>query len=458
MTYIKPIILTLLFISTLVVNGQENKIRGSISTYDTANLSILNIYPDSFPNVSVIFKAETQEGYPIWDLTKEKMTVKENDQKCDVISLEQISKNKAINLGVVFDHSGSMEHDESQFQVSKRMTVYRYDANFNLIYPKDYIPPIERAKSAVKEFVTSFNFDKDFISIIGFSTSVDKVAPLTQDINEINSIVDEMKADYSTALYDALIRGIEEISYSKGVNVLVALTDGHDNSSISTWSEVIKRANLNEIPIYIIGLGDVNVDTLQIISDSTNGKFYHIKSSKSLAEIYTLISTQVQAYYELVYFSENFSSIDTDRKVELSFDIDSIYLVSNAADISLPAEVVNYLAQKEKEKEYLMYGGIGVAILITVGTIALYFRRKRKMRPTITNIFPNPSNGKINLEFEDLSGELQVINLEGEIVKTIPIDVGIKEFDLTDLVDGNYIARIQSDNYQSKGVKLIIKK
>jgi hypothetical protein len=29
---------------------------------------------------------------------------------------------------------------------------------------------------------------------------------------------------------------------------------------------------------------------------------------------------------------------------------------------------------------------------------------------------------------------------------------------LTDLVDGNYIARIQSDNYQSKGVKLIIKK
>src|SRR5688572_5608840 len=93
-----------LFLATtfsLVVVGQTQIVKGNLSTVDTADLTILNIYPDSFPNVSVVFKAETRKGEPVWNLTVEKMIVKENAQNCDVISLEQISKYKPINLGIV---------------------------------------------------------------------------------------------------------------------------------------------------------------------------------------------------------------------------------------------------------------------------------------------------------------------------------------------------------------------
>ena len=362
----------------LTVFGQSEKVEGNLSTADTADLTILNIYPDSFPNVSVVFKAETRKGEPVWNLTKEKMKVKENLQNCDVISLEQISKNKPINLGIVIDHSGSMQEDISQLYDKDGMALYTFDANFNPVLPKGYTSPIDNAKTAVKTFVTSFDSKKDFISITGFSNTVDRKLSLTQNIGEINSIVDSMQADFSTALYDAMITSIDEIKNSNGVKVLVVLTDGQDNSSKSKWNDVADKAIKEDIPIYIIGLGNVNKDTLQLIAKSTKGQFYFTQSSSSLNTVYAAISKQVQAFYNLVYSSPNFSSADSTRQIELSFDTDSVFLITNPATFNLSSEVVVFIEKKEKQKEYLLYGGIATAILIASGAILFYYRRKKK--------------------------------------------------------------------------------
>ena len=455
--------ITTLFLATifsLSVFGQTEKIKGNLSTVDTADLTILNIYPDSFPNVSVVFKAETRKGEPVWNLTKEKMTAKENSQKCDVISLEQISKNKPINLGIVIDHSGSMQVDYSQLYDKKGNPLFSYDANLQPIPPKDYIAPIDNAKSAVKTFVSTFNTQKDFISVVGFSNIVDNRLPLTQDILQINSLVDAMRADFSTALYDAMITSIEEIKKADGVKVLVVLTDGQDNSSISKWNDVVDKANKENIPIYIIGLGDINIDTLTLIANSTKGKFYFTQSSNSLNTVYAEISKQVQAFYNLVYSSTNFSSADSTRQIELSFDIDSIYLVTNAASSNFPKEVVEFIAKKEKEKQYLLYGGMALALLITTGTLFFYFQRRNrnKNQPNIKKLFPNPTDGNINLDYESGTGQLQIMNLSGQFVKTIEINGTQTQFDLTDLQAGNYFAVIQANGQQSNAIKFIMQR
>ncbi len=440
------------------VFGQTEKVKGNLSTVDTADLTILNIYPDSFPNVSVVFKAETRKGEPVWNLTKEKMTVKENLQDCELISLEQISKNKPINLGIVIDHSGSMMEDISQFYDKDGMALFTLDANFKPVFPKGYTSPIDNAKTAVKSFVTSFNSKKDFISIIGFSNTVDRKLSLTQNIGEINSIVDSMQADFSTALYDAMITSIDEIKNSNGVKVLVVLTDGQDNSSKLNWKDVVDKAIKEDIPIYIIGLGNVNKDTLQLIAKSTKGQFYFTQSSTSLNSVYAAISKQVQAFYNLVYSSPNFSSADSTRQIELSFDIDSVFLLTNPATLNLPSEVLAFIDKKEKQKEYLLYAGIGTAILFAVGVILFYYRRKKKDQPTIKKLFPNPSNGNINLDFVSGSGQLQIINLSGQVAKTIEINSNESQFDISDLQDGNYIAIIQANGQQSNAIKFILQR
>jgi Ca-activated chloride channel family protein len=179
-----------------------------------------------------------------------------------VVSLEQISKNKPVNIGIVFDHSGSMQLDQAQLFDNNGNPLFSFDSNGQPILPVGYSAPIDNAKSAVKTFAQSFNSRKDFISVIGFSDRVDRVLPLTNDISKVSSIVDSMNADFSTALYDAMIEGIDKIKIANGVKVLVVLTDGQDNSYKFNWSDVIAKANQLEIPIYIIGLGDVNKDTL----------------------------------------------------------------------------------------------------------------------------------------------------------------------------------------------------
>ncbi len=440
------LLFTLLFFS---VSAQNGNVKGNLSTSDTADLSILNIYPNSFPNVSVVFKAETRKGEPVWNLTKEKMIVKENSQNCDVISLEPISKSKPINLGIVIDHSASMLEDyASMIQVSYTMRLV----------PKGYISPIDKAKSAVKNFVASFNSKKDFIGIIGFSSRVDKPLPLTQDIVGLNSTVDSIRADSMTALYDAMLVGLDEIKNANSVKVLVVLTDGQDNASQSKCKDVIEKANRENIPIYIIGLGDVNIDTLQLIANSTKGHFYYTTTSASLDTVYAAISKQIQAFYELVYSSPNFSSADSTRQIELSFDIDRIYLLTIPASANFPAEVIEFAEKKEKEKQYLLDGSIAIAVLLTAGALLFYYRRKKQNenQPVIKKIFPNPSDGNINLDYQSGAGQLQILNQNGQVEKTIEIDGTQTQFDLTDLQVGNYIAVIQVSGQQSNACKFIV--
>jgi len=373
---IKHIFTLFLLFQLSIVYSQTSKVNTNISITDTADIVVLSVFPDSFPNVSVLFKAETRNNEPIWNLDKSRIQVKENDEDCEIISLEQVSKNKPINIGVVFDHSGSMKYSAS---ISKdTVAIFKIITGVpdSLIFSDDYVAPIENAKKAVNEFVESFNSSKDYISLIGFSGIVDIRLPLSQDIENVKRVVNRFEADLSTALYDAMIESIELVKGANGIKVLVVLTDGNDNSSYSTWHDVVDKSVVEEIPIFIIGLGDVNIDTLQAIADLTKGQFYYTEKSESLVDIYSDISKQVQAFYSLVYSSSNFASADTSRQIELSFDIDSLYLMPNSTTMSLPDEVMTYIAKKERVRSYYIKGGIATVVLVSVGLLLLYFRRK----------------------------------------------------------------------------------
>ena len=55
-----------------LLSAQPQKVKGQVASTDTADLSILNVYPSTFPDVSVVFRAETRKGEPVWNLSKEK--------------------------------------------------------------------------------------------------------------------------------------------------------------------------------------------------------------------------------------------------------------------------------------------------------------------------------------------------------------------------------------------------
>lgn len=196
--------------------AQHDLVHGSIFATDTVELSILGVYPDSFPNVSVVFKAETPQRKPIWDLMVQDMRAEENKRVCEVVSVEPLSDNKPIHIGLVLDHSGSMMYDFSQLYDAQGNPLFTLNEQFDPIMP-GYSAPIDRAKQAVKGFVTSFDGQKDFLGLVGFSTTVDRRVELTHDTHHIIQSVDSMEADFSTALYDAMIEGVRVVNKADGV-------------------------------------------------------------------------------------------------------------------------------------------------------------------------------------------------------------------------------------------------
>src|SRR3954463_10064952 len=90
------------------LKAQNKQVETEISSDRIFELSVIRVYPDSFPDVSVIFQARNKAGKPLWLLKKEELKVNENGKECEVKRSIPFTNNKPLNLAMVLDHSGSM--------------------------------------------------------------------------------------------------------------------------------------------------------------------------------------------------------------------------------------------------------------------------------------------------------------------------------------------------------------
>jgi Ca-activated chloride channel family protein len=465
----------------LIGLGQSKKIQAGISTKDSSKLSILGVYQDDFPNISVVFRAEKKNGNPVFGLSKKDLTVLENEEECQVISIRELSKQKPINIGIVLDHSGSMDYDEVQLQrLGYDVFDLLRDAQGLIEFPKGYVKPITLAKSALLEFVESFNFKKDNISVVGFSSTVDRTLGLTNNVGKIKRNIRTMKTDGTTAFYDAIIAGLNQLNGAEGMNVIVALTDGNDNASYASLVQTINEAKQMDIPVYVVGLGDVNRAMLNQIATETGGQFFYANSAKSLHAIYEKISEKLQSFYDLVYLSPNLSMGSWDRSLEISFVKEGQHVVSEIEHFTIDSTATAYIKQKnleaklreeavrteaekaeEAQENAILNNGIGIAALLVAGGIIFYFsRNKSKPKLSITNVYPNPTANNVSIEIQNnraLEGKLYVFDMQGNHV--LLQDIGSKaEINLSALANGTYLLRASFDDCQSESIRVVVQK
>jgi Ca-activated chloride channel family protein len=465
----------------LIGLGQSKKIQAGISTKDSSKLSILGVYQDDFPNISIVFRAEKKNGNPVFGLSKKDLTVLENEEECQVISIRELSKQKPINIGIVLDHSGSMDYDEVQLQrLGIDMFDLPIDAQGLIEFPKGYVKPITLAKSALLEFVESFNFKKDNISVVGFSSTVDRTLGLTNNVGKIKRNIRTMKTDGTTAFYDAILAGLKQLNGAEGMNVIVALTDGNDNASYASLVQTINEAKQMDIPVYVVGLGDVNRAMLSQIATETGGQFFYANSAKSLHAIYEKISEKLQSFYDLVYLSPNLSMGSWDRSLEISFVKEGQNIVSEIEHFTIDSTAIAYIKQKnleakereeavrteaekaeEAQENAILNNGIGIAALLVVGGIIFYFSRKKsKPKLSISNVYPNPTANNVSIEIQNnraMEGKLHVFDMQGNHV--LLQDIGSKaEINLSALSNGTYLLRASFDDCQSESIRVVVQK
>jgi len=82
-----------------------------------------------------------------------------------------------------------------------------------------------------------------------------------------------------TSLYDALLTAVRCSEKKDGyTKCIIAFTDGADTTK-SSPAEVITAAKNASVPIFLIGIGNVEESILKSIADSTGGKYYPVSDT-----------------------------------------------------------------------------------------------------------------------------------------------------------------------------------
>ena len=330
-------------------------------------INILYVSPDSFPQVSIVFEA-LKNNLPIFNLNKSSIEVYEDDKPCHILKLTSVTQNQPFYITMIIDHSGSMQYDPIQLIDSNTGELLPSVVELNgeiIQFPDNYISPLEKAKSLTKQFVKDFDLNKDKFQVIGFSNSVDIKTSFYSDTNLIFNALDSMKVDSSTAFYDAISAGLD--ATKNGISIIVALTDGNDNSSSTSIRKVIRKSKKSNTPLILIGLGVVDVELLNELADKTNGRFYHAKNTLELNSIYRNIQNQIKSIYDLKYSSESLVFEDSTQQINLSFKIDSANYVKRNIKYSVPEIAYEYIKKKQKKRKTKLLAAIILAAVIAGG-------------------------------------------------------------------------------------------
>jgi Ca-activated chloride channel family protein len=227
-------------------------------------------------------------------LAKENFQVWEDkvEQQIQYFSTEDVP----LSVGIIFDISGSME---------------------------DKLMP---ARAAASTFLRMGDLEDEYF-LVEFSNSPRLVADFTSDISKLQSRLLVTKAKGSTSLYDALYLGMEQVGHGKNSRkALVLITDGEDNHSRYSFSDVKEFAKEHDVQIYAIGIideistqssGYAGRAVLTDLANLTGGRAFFPPSVADLEGICAQIGLDLKNQYVLGYRSLNQSNDGKWRKIRV---------------------------------------------------------------------------------------------------------------------------------------------
>ncbi len=96
---------------------------------------------------------------------------------------------------------------------------------------------------------------RDETGVFTFDTRLDEVMPFTTSLRMLPNRLDMMKPFGATSLHDAIAQTAEQLSTREGRRrAVIVFTDGNDNASRLTPSEVSAVASAIDVPVYIVGV------------------------------------------------------------------------------------------------------------------------------------------------------------------------------------------------------------
>ncbi len=185
-------------------------------------------------------------------------------------------------------------------------------------------PKLSAVALAVNAFAHSSN-PEDEMFVVDFNEKVSvelmRGKPFTHDAAELQQALSAVSAQGQTALYDAVSEGLLHVDLGQwDKKALIIVSDGGDNASHTTFSELLKLARQSRVVIYSIGLVDEageeeNPKVLTKLSTATGGIAFFTKRSDDAAKFIKQIARDLREQYTLGYVPPTKNSRDSFRKI-----------------------------------------------------------------------------------------------------------------------------------------------
>lgn len=213
-------------------------------------------------------------------LQKENFALLDDDQEQVITHFAM--DDAPISVGFVFDTSGSM------------------------------FGKMQKSREAVRTFLNTANPDDEFF-LVRFSNRVNLAMDLTKDTEQLQKQIRLIQPSGQTALWDAIHFSISRMRQVKNVRKsLIIVSDGGDNRSRYTRTEIENMVRESDVQIYAIGIFDpVEVRSripeeangpqlLQEVTTQTGGRLFEIDVNQ-MPELAWKLGWALRAQYLLGY-------------------------------------------------------------------------------------------------------------------------------------------------------------
>lgn len=200
-----------------------------------------------------------------------------------------------ISAGIIFDVSASMKDNNN----------------------------IRKAKNAITRFLQSGNPVDEYF-LITFNNKTNLALSFTDQSSSLESEAAFQRAGGTTALYDAVYMGLDQIK--RGAHekkALIVISDGEDNSSRYTSTEIREFAKEMDVQVYAIGqIGPLGTGSseLQRIVNISGGRAFFPNNFNELDYYIDLIHAELRSQYVLGYMPTNKAHDGKWRRIRIKLD------------------------------------------------------------------------------------------------------------------------------------------
>jgi Ca-activated chloride channel family protein len=170
---------------------------------------------------------------------------------------------------------------------------------------------LSAAKQAAGAYIDQMRAG-DQAGLISFNTKIKVVQTVTADRQSLHAAIDSLTAQNDTAMYDALLKAVQELQRLAGRKAILVLTDGLDNSSTGTSQSVIDSVGPGGLSIATIGLGNpsaggpffgLDETALRDLAEKAGGAYAFAEDSAALQAVYQKYGRLLQSEYAITYIS-----------------------------------------------------------------------------------------------------------------------------------------------------------